>query len=81
MLNVSMDITDRNGDGSFDNGDTITFEITPLDEGYVFTVGLLWVGTHKETMILEDSFVVDNGKLYSWHSNSLPSTPWYKPYA
>jgi len=80
-VNVSIDITDTTGDGSFDEGDTIVFEIVPLEEGYVFTVGLLWVSMdHKGAMILEDSFAIDDGKLYAWFSHALDDTPWYQPY-
>ena len=79
--NVSIDITDTTGDGSFDGGDTIVFEIVPLEEGYVFTVGLLWVSAdHTGAMILEDSFAIDDGKLYAWFSHALDDTPWYQPY-
>jgi len=80
-LNVSIDITDTTGDGSFDQGDTIVFDIVPLKEGYVFTFGLLWVSMDDHgAMILEDSFAIDDGKLYAWFSHALDDTPWYQPY-
>ena len=79
--NVSIDITDITGDGSFDKGDTMTFDILPLEEKFVFTVGLLWVSPeHGNAMAFEASFTVHDGKLYAWFSDALDSRPWYEPY-
>jgi hypothetical protein len=41
-VNASMDLKDSAGDGAFDEGDSITFELVPLTEDMVFTLGLLW---------------------------------------
>ncbi len=79
--NVSIDITDSTGDGSFDYGDTIVFEIVPLGEGIVYTMGLLWNNLeHGGSMAMEVSFAVHDGKLYGWFSHVLNDTPWYEPY-
>ncbi len=78
---VSIKITDVAGDGSFDFGDTVVFDIAPLEEGAVYTWGLLWLSPdHHAAMILEDSFAIDHGKLYAWFSKALDDTPWYQPY-
>ena len=78
LLNASIDITDSTGDGSFDSGDTIVFEIVPLWEDMVYTMGLLWIGVHGEKMALEVSFAIHDGKLYGWYSQYLNDGPWYE---
>jgi hypothetical protein len=75
-VNVSIDITDSTGDGSFDRGDTIVFEIVPLLEDTVHTMGLLWSNGHQMTM--EVSFAIHDGKLYAWNSQYLNTEkPWF----
>lgn len=77
LLIASIDITDSTGDGSFDSGDTIAFEIVPLWEDFVYTMGLLWIGVHGEKMAMEVSFAIHDGKLYGWYSQYLNDRPWY----
>ena len=78
-INASVDITDMTGDGSFDEGDTIKFELIPFLEDTVFTVGLVWTAHEGGGAVTEFSFVVHDGKLYSWYSEFL-GDQWYWQY-
>lgn len=76
-LDASIDITDSTGDGSFDMGDTIAFDIAPLEEDVVYTMGLLWTSQVGGAVAMEVSFAIHNGKLYTWYSDYLNDRPWY----
>lgn len=81
FLNVSIDITDSTGDGSFDLGDTVVFEIDPLEEDLIYTVGLLWNSPeYGGWMARELSFAIHDGELHAWYSEYLNDTPWYDPF-
>lgn len=75
---VNMNVTDYTGNGAFDDGDTIAFNLTPLMEDMVFTFGLLWTDDGGGGMAVEFSFAIHDGRLYSWSSNTLGE--WYLPY-
>lgn len=76
--NVSIDITDSTGDGSFNIGDSIVFEIVPLSEDTIYTVGLYFLHAFGMSMSMELSFAIHDGKFYSWNSRYLPTDhPWY----
>lgn len=78
FLSASIDITDSTGDGAFDLNDTILFEIVPLSEDTVYTMGLFFVCDLGETMTMELSFAVHDGKLYAWNSHYLNTEePWF----
>jgi len=78
FINVSMDLIESTGDGAFDAGDGIVFEITPLTEDWVYTMGLLFVSEHGGRMTMELSFAVHDGKLYAWNSHYLNTDePWF----
>lgn len=77
-LNVSIDITDSTGDGSFNLGDTIVFDIDPLKEDWIYTVGLLWHSPeYGGSVARELSFAIHDCELYAWYSEYLNDTPWY----
>jgi hypothetical protein len=76
-VDASINITDSAGDGAFDQGDTIAFELVPLKADMVFTMGLLWTAGEGGAA-MEVSFVVHDGKLYAWYSEYL--SDWYWPY-
>lgn len=76
--NASIDITDSIGDGRFGGGDTIVFELVPLEEDMVFTMGLLWTVGDGGGAIMEVSFVLHDGRLYAWFSQYLGD--WYRPH-
>ena len=74
-VNVSMNITDYTGNGAFDEGDTIAFNLTPLREDMIVTFGLLWTDGEGGGMATEFSFAIHDSRLYSWHSLTLGD--WY----
>ncbi len=76
---VTMSITDKNGDGGFDEGDTLLFEFAPMGSDMIFTVGLVWPDHDGGGATTEFSFVVHHGKLYSWYSDYL-GDDWYWPF-
>jgi len=78
-FNISIDITDSTGDGAFDIGDTILFEIAPFHDDRVGLIALAFypLGTYPSAL-LEWSFVVHDGKVYSWFSHNLSTQqPWF----
>lgn len=76
--NVSIDITDSTGDGSFNTGDSIVFVIVPLSEDTIYTVGLYFLHSFGMSMSMELSFAIHDGEFYSWGSRYLPTDhPWY----
>ena len=78
FVNVSLEITDSTGDGSFDLNDTILFKIVPLSEDTVYTMGLLFVSDVGNRMTMEMSFAFHDGKLYAWNSHDLNTEePWF----
>ena len=76
---ATINITEKNGDGGFDEGDTILFELAPLRSDMTFTIGLVWPDHVAGGAVTEFSFVVHHGKLYSWYSNYLGDR-WYWPF-
>lgn len=76
--NASIDITDSTGDGVFNDGDTIKFNLDPLVEDMVFTVGWIWTLGDGGGAIKEFSFAVNHDRLYAWSSQVLGH--WYSPY-
>jgi len=76
--NASINVTDSTGDGIFDIGDTIVFEMEPLTDDMVFTIGLIWTLGDGGGAIMEISFVANHGKLYAWYSDVLGD--WYDSY-
>jgi hypothetical protein len=76
---ATINITENNEDGSFDEGDTILFELAPLRSDMIFTIGLVWPDHVAGGAVTEFSFAVHHGKLYSWYSNYL-GDKWYWPY-
>ncbi len=77
-VDASMNITDSAGDGTFGEGDTIAFDMVPLNADMVFTVGVLWTAGEGGGAMMEVSFVVHDGRLYAWYSQYL--NDWYNPY-
>jgi len=83
VVNVNMTITDATGDGSFNAGDSLTFSIDPFSEETVYTLGLAFISDSGGMALLERSFAIEDGKLYAWYSDDLPTDmPWfgYPPY-
>jgi hypothetical protein len=77
-VDASMNITDSAGDGTFGEGDTIAFDMVPLNADMVFTVGVLWTDGEGGGAMMEVSFVVHDGRLYAWYSQYL--NDWYNSY-
>ena len=77
--NASINVTDSTGDGIFDIGDTIAFDMDPLVDDMVFTIGLIWTLGDGGGAIMEISFVVNHGKLFAWYSDVL-GDEWYSSY-
>jgi hypothetical protein len=77
--NASMEITDLTGDGGFNEGDTILFTIAPLLEDTVYTMGLAFVAEGQTVAVVEQSFAIHDGKLYTWNSHYLNTgwPPWW----
>lgn len=69
--NASINVTDSTGDGIFNDGDTIAFELDPIVEDMVFTVGWIWTLGDGSGAIKEFSFVVNDDRLYAWYSQDL----------
>lgn len=81
MGNVSIDMTDSTGDGSFDQGETIAFDVAPLVEDLIYITGLFWGRPeHHGSMATEFGFAVHDGRLCGWASTYLDDVPWYEPY-
>jgi len=79
QVNVSISISESTGDGSFDAGDSITFNIDPFSEDVTYTFGLYWVHAFGMKMYTEMSFAIHNGHLYKWLSRDLPTEqPWWE---
>jgi hypothetical protein len=78
--NVSIDITESTGDGAFDAGDTIVFDIVPLKSDMVFNMGLLWNDNQGGGAVMDMSFAIHDGKLCAWYSHDLSDTRWYWPF-
>lgn len=77
-LNLSILISESTGDGSFNAGDNITFNIDPLSEDVIYTFGLYWPHPFGMTMSTEMSFAIHDGHLYKWLSQYLPTQdPWW----
>ena len=73
-------VTDLLGDGLFDVGDYITFDIMelPIPEDTTFTIGLACYT--EPVWVFEYSFAVSNGELYTWQTFCLGyDWPWYVP--
>jgi len=78
FVNASMDITDSTGDGSFNTGDRIVFEIEPLSEGTIYTVGLYSLHDLGMSTSYELSFAIHDGEFYAWSSDYLNTElPWW----
>lgn len=77
--NASMNITDSTGDGSFDEGDTIVFDLDPLSSDTVYTMGLFWRMGNNGGAVMEVSFAIHHGKLYAWYSQYL-GNDWFWPF-
>jgi hypothetical protein len=79
-IGLSWKLTDLTSNGFFDNGDTILFTITSLQEDTVFFFALAFFpsGDPSWPSYTEMSFAIHDGKLYSWISHELPAEePWY----
>jgi hypothetical protein len=74
-------VTDLLGDGLFDIGDYITFdmEVQPIPEDTTFTIGLACYT--EPVWVFEYSFAVSDGEFHTWPSFYLEyDWPWYVPY-
>jgi len=69
--NIGIDITDSTGDGSFDMGDSILFNIEPLRADTIYTMGLFATADIGAAWMMELSFAIHDGKLYAWNSHYL----------
>ena len=76
--NASIEITDLDGDGCFNIGDTMSIMLDPLPEDVVFTMAFFGENDIAGKLSWEISFAVHEGELFAWHSNYLPwEYPWY----
>ena len=76
----NLSITDSTGDGVPGSGDYIIFTGPPQESDTVYTVALAYLGgVHGGFAGSEYSYAIHDGKLYSWASNNLHTTPpwWY----
>lgn len=81
-IGLSWELTDMTSNGFFDQGDTVLFTITSLEEDVVFYFALAFYpyGVSHPPSCSEMSFAIHDGELYSWYSENLPSQePWYPP--
>lgn len=77
-MSVILTIKDSTGDGSFNYGDTVVFNIIPLRKDSVHVFGLYWRDASDRSTSTEISFAIHGGHLYKWWSNDLPTqTPWW----
>jgi len=76
--NGSMEITDVDGDGCFNIGDTASIMLVPLPEDVVFTIAFFSESDFGGRMSWELSFAIHEGEFFAWHSSYLPwQYPWY----
>lgn len=81
-IGLSWELTDSTSNGFFDQGDTVLFTVTSLEEDVVFYFALAFFpyGSPYSPYCTEMSFAIHDGKLYTWHSANLVSEePWYAP--
>lgn len=82
-VDLYLSLTDISGDGNFSWGDSIEFTASPIPNRWVaeedvMTVALIYIGNGFRVGLGEYSYVIHDGKFYSWHSEVLDwSTPWY----
>jgi hypothetical protein len=77
----SLVVTDLQGNGAFDRGDSITFKSSPSADTYeddVYTIALICL-CPQVMKIGEFSFAFHDGEFYSWESNELDwIQPWWE---
>lgn len=80
-ITYSLVVTDLQGNGAFDKGDSITFKSAPSANTYeddVYTIALICIDP-RLLYIGEFSFAFHDGEFYSWESNELDWTePWWE---
>ncbi|MCJ7490425.1 MAG: MotA/TolQ/ExbB proton channel family protein [Thermoplasmata archaeon] len=82
-FDLSLEITDFQGNGAFDRGDRIIFKVPPsaiasvyADE--VYTLALAYLGA-QFVYVGVCSFAFHDGKFYSWESHHLSwDKPWWE---
>lgn len=82
-IGLSVELTDLTSNGFFDEGDTLLFMVSPLEEDTVcfFALAFYPHGTSFHPTCFEMSYVIHDGELHSWRSDRLPDeTPWYTTY-
>jgi hypothetical protein len=76
--NASIEITDIDGDGCFNIGDTMSIMLDPLPEDVVFTMAFFSESDIGGKLSWELSFAVHGSEFFAWRSSYLPwEYPWY----
>lgn len=80
-VTYSLVVTDLQGNGAFDRGDSITFKRSPSANTYeddVYAIALICL-CPQVLRIGEFSFAFHDGEFYSWESRDLDWTqPWWE---
>ncbi len=82
-FDLSLEITDIQGNGAFDRGDRIIFKVPPsaVSSVYaddVYTLALCYLG-ERFAYVGEFSFAFHDGEFYSWESEVLSwDQPWWE---